>query len=99
MAAIFVASLATVTPTTTALADASASDVSKSTRASNPPLRLVYFHSPSCNECKRVKNFLPQVTERWGNRIALELRSVDNLNVFNELLKYEKHSRATVDGK
>ena len=96
MAAIFVASLATLTPTTNALGDASASDVSKSTRASNPPLRLVYFHSPSCNECKRVKSFLPKVTERWGNRIALELRSVHDINVFNELLKYEKHYKATV---
>ena len=60
------------------------------------PLRVVYFHSPSCSDCKRVKALLPQVTERWGNRIALELRDVDNINVFNELLKYEEYYKATV---
>ena len=64
--------------------------------ADNAALRVVYFHSPSCNECKRVKGFLPQVTERWGSRIALELRGVDDVNVFNELFKYEKHYGATV---
>ena len=93
---ILVASLTTLIATTVVLADTSDSDVSKSTRISNPPLRVVYFHSPSCHECRRVRNFLPQVTERWGKRIALELHSVDDINVFNELFKYEKHYEATV---
>ena len=60
------------------------------------PLRIVYFHSPSCSECRRVKNFLPQITNRWGDRITLELRSVDDINVFDELFTYEKHYKATV---
>ena len=70
--------------------------VATDTMVGAAPLRLVFFHSPSCNECKRVKDFLPQVTGRWGDRIALELRSVDDINVFNELFKYEKHYAATV---
>ena len=65
----------------------------------SPPgvLRVVYFHSPSCHECERVRNFLPQVTSRWGDRIALELHSVDDINVFNELFEYEKQYKVTVD--
>jgi len=64
--------------------------------AGNSPLRLVCFHSPSCHECQRVKGFLPQMTSRWGDRVALELHSVDDIDVFNELLKYEEHYGVTV---
>jgi len=96
MAVILVALLATLAPPTTALADASAADASGSIKASDPPLRLVCFLSPSCNDCRGVKSLLPKVTQRWGNRIALELRSVDNINVFNELFKYEEHYGAKV---
>jgi len=60
------------------------------------PLRVVYFHSPSCHECREVKKFLPQVTSLWGNRIAIEMRNVEDINIFNELLQYEKHYKATV---
>lgn len=62
----------------------------------NSPLRMVYFLSPSCNECRCVRNFLPQVIERWGNRIDLELYSIENISVFNELFKYEKYYGAKV---
>lgn len=60
------------------------------------PLRVVFYNSPSCHECQRVKGFLPQVKSRWGERIVVELRSVDDINVFDELFKYEKQYGATV---
>lgn len=63
---------------------------------SSDPLRIVYFHSPSCHDCHKVKQFLPQVVRRWQERITIELRSVDDINVFDELFKYEKHYGATV---
>ena len=66
------------------------------TLTSVEPLRIVYFHSPSCHECQGVKNFLPQITSRWGDHISLEMRSVDDVNVFDELFKHEKHYSATV---
>ena len=77
--------------------DLTSSAVSKapSSEASSR-LRIVYFHSPSCHECQKVKKFLPKVTGRWGNRISLELRSIENINVFDELLKYEKHYKVKV---
>ena len=65
-------------------------------RPADQPLRVVYFHSPSCHDCQRVKSFLPRISGRWGGRIALELRNVEDMDVFNELLKYEKHYKATV---
>ena len=55
------------------------------------PIRVVYFHSPTCAECKRVKDFLPQVTERWGDRIVLELHNTDEAEGFREFLKYSEH--------
>ncbi len=67
-----------------------------SSSVASSPLRVVYFHSSSCHECQRVKNFLPQVISRWGNRISLELRSIKDITIFDELFKYEKHYRATV---
>jgi hypothetical protein len=60
------------------------------------PLRVVYFHYPSCHECQRVKKFLPQVTGKWGNRITLELHSVEDIKVFSELFKYEDQYKVTV---
>ena len=54
------------------------------------PLRVVYFHSPTCTECKRVKDFLPQVVQRWGNRVAWELHNTDDAEGLNELLKYRE---------
>ena len=63
-----------------------AGDVTR-TGANVAPLRVVFFHSPSCHECQKVKDFLPQVTEHWGSRITLELRSIDDINVFDDLLR------------
>ncbi|HUW83796.1 MAG TPA: hypothetical protein VMZ31_13490 [Phycisphaerae bacterium] len=40
---------------------------------------------------------LPQVTSRWGDRIVVELRSVEDINVFNELFEYEKHYGAKIN--
>ena len=64
--------------------------------AENPPLRVVLFHSPSCHDCHQVKRFLPQVTGRWGDRIAVELHSIENIKTFNELLSYEELYGVTV---
>jgi len=55
------------------------------------PLRVVYFHSPTCTDCKRVKNVLPQIVEQWGHRIVLELHNTDDAAGFNELLQYGDH--------
>ena len=61
-----------------------------------PPLLVVYFHSPSCHDCVRVKQFLRQIARRWGNRVAFELRSIDDVSAFDELLKYEAKYRVNV---
>lgn len=60
-------------------------------------LRVVYFHSPSCDECQRVKTFLSEITERWGDMITLDSCSVDNITGFKNLLEYEKHYGVTID--
>ena len=77
-----------------ALADASnASDVDSTAT----PLRVVYFHSPSCGECHNVKKAFPAIINRWGSRIHLEQRSIEDIEVFNELFKYEEHYGAKVN--
>jgi len=59
-------------------------------------LRVVFFHSPSCHECQEVKRFLPQITNLWGDSIVVKLHNVEDIKVFGELLKYEKHYGVTV---
>ena len=76
--------------------DAAGPQAAASATAGQTPLRIVYFHSPSCHECQRVKDFLPQVADRWGDRITLELHSIEDISVFNELLQYERHYQTTV---
>jgi len=96
LAGILLASLATLTPPATARAGVRSNDTRPSPPPGNMPLRVVFFFSPSCHECQKVKDFLPRVAERWGSRIALQFRTVDDINVFNELFKYEKHYKVTV---
>lgn len=62
----------------------------------NPPLRIVYFHSSGCEECRQVKRILPDRLAPWGPRIVLEEHDVDNLDVFGRLLQYEKHYQAEI---
>jgi len=95
-AALLLAPLALLSATNLALGDDSPSSPSAISAAGTSPLRVVYFHSASCHECRGVKEFLPQVTRRWGNRVTVELRSVDAVGAFEELLRYEKHYGATV---
>jgi len=54
-------------------------------------LRVVYFHSPSCHDCHEVEQALPRILSNWGPRVALVKRSVEDIQVFDELLKYEEH--------
>jgi len=54
-------------------------------------LRVVFFHSPSCEECHEVRNALPRITARWGGRILLELKSIEDVEGFTELLCYQEH--------
>ena len=55
------------------------------------PLRIVYFHSPTCEDCREVKLSLPAVARHWGSRIKIEPQSIEDMAVFNDLLKYEQH--------
>jgi len=82
--AFSVASLVTLILATIVRGDVPGGDVRQRSTLGNPPLRVVYFYSLSCHECKRVKNYLLQIASRWGDRIALEFRSVDDIDVFND---------------
>ena len=64
--------------------------------AADSPLRIVYFHSPSCHDCYEVKRALPRILNNWGPRVSLVKRSVEDIQVFDELLKYEQHYEAEV---
>ncbi len=55
------------------------------------PLQVVFFHSPTCEECHKVERFLPGEERRWGSQIRIETKNIENMEVFNELFLYEKH--------
>ena len=61
------------------------------------PLRVVYFHSPTCDDCREVKRALPGILRRWGSKIRLVPRTIEDIDVFNELFLYEQHYGAKVD--
>ena len=59
---------------------------------SSRPLRVVLFYSPTCSGCDVVEGkALPEAKRRWGPRILVEKRNIDNIEVYCELLKYEDH--------
>ena len=60
------------------------------------PLRIVYFHSRTCAECRRVKQALAQLRQRWDRQIECDMRDIEDVNAFRELLVYEKHYGASV---
>jgi len=54
------------------------------------PLRVVYFSSASCGQCRRVAGVLPEMVGRWGERVVLEIRGIDEAAGLNEFLVYCK---------
>ena len=66
-------------------------DSSSATKDRVEPLRIVYFHSPTCNDCREVKQALPKIIRKWDSQIELEQKSIDDMEAFNELLIYEEH--------
>ena len=54
------------------------------------PLRVVLFYSPGCHGCYDVKDIaLPNATRKFGERVKIEKRDINDINIFKELLKYE----------
>ena len=54
-------------------------------------LRIVFFHSLTCNECKKVKRMLGRILKPWGGRARVEWKSTKDIQVFRELLLYDEH--------
>ena len=62
------------------------------TTVSTQPLRVVLFYSPSCDGCQQIKeNVLPRMKRTHGERIVIEKHNIDNIEIYRELLAYEKH--------
>jgi len=62
--------------------------------ATTPPahvLRIVFFHSLTCNECRKVKRMLGRIPKPWGGRVRVEWKSTGDIQVFRELLLYDEH--------
>jgi len=72
-------------------ANNSYADSSSATENRIEPLRIVYFHSPTCNDCREVKQALPGIISKWDSQIKLEQKSIEDMEAFNELLIYEEH--------
>jgi len=65
-----------------------------STAATEPTgavLRIVFFHSLTCNECRKVKRVLGRILKPWGGRVRVEWKSTGDIQVFRELLLYDEH--------
>jgi cytochrome c biogenesis protein CcdA len=54
-------------------------------------LRIVFFHSLTCNECRKVKRMLDRILKPWGGRARVEWKSTGDIQVFRELLLYDEH--------
>jgi hypothetical protein len=54
-------------------------------------LRIVFFHSLTCNECRKVKRMLDRILKPWGGRVRVEWKSTGDIQVFRELLLYDEH--------
>jgi len=54
-------------------------------------LRIVFFHSLTCNECRKVKRMLDGILKPWGRRTQVEWKSTGDIQVFRELLLYDEH--------
>jgi cytochrome c biogenesis protein CcdA len=50
-------------------------------------LDILYFYSPGCRTCRRVRDYvLPHIHRQWGTRIAIEKIDIDNADGFVRLL-------------
>jgi len=59
---------------------------------------IMLFYSPGCNDCKEIRNkFLPELIEKYGNKIWIEEYDIDNPESFAVLLdlqnKYDKRAK------
>ena len=55
------------------------------------PLRVVFFNSPTCDNCQDAKVALAAAKNKWGERIAIEQKDISQLEVFTEMFDYEDH--------
>lgn len=55
------------------------------------PLLVIYFDVATCPECKKVRDVLPQLSQKWGQRISLEVRDVAQMEALDDLFVYADH--------
>jgi len=56
------------------------------------PLRVVFFMSPTCDHCLKVKAFLPGIIAKWRDAVVIEERNLqDSDDVYLEQVLYEEH--------
>jgi len=69
------------------------------TRPSSPPepgsLRVVAMYSPTCAGCDRMEKALEGSERRWGSRVWIDRRLLDDVANFRDLLVYEDHYGST----
>ncbi|OGS25398.1 MAG: hypothetical protein A2297_03235 [Elusimicrobia bacterium RIFOXYB2_FULL_48_7] len=60
------------------------------------PVKIFFFYSQSCEECKDLKNnFLPAMVDRYKSAIEINFLEIGDINNYNTLTKMEKqHSVA-----
>ena len=71
-----------------------AQDSTASKPATTPPaqvLRIVFFHSLTCSECRKVERVLERILRPWPGRVRVEWKSTGDIQVFRELLLYDEH--------
>ena len=62
--------------------------------ADDAPLRVVFFYSPTCEQCEKVKGILTAEEQRWGRRIHIERLNVESLDAYGKLFLYRDHYRS-----
>ncbi len=70
----------------------SASGSSAAVTESPDALRVLYFYSPGCPSCREVQEtLLPELRERWGDRIRIEEIDIDETRGYGRLLAAREH--------
>ncbi|MCE5327804.1 MAG: hypothetical protein LLG01_15465 [Planctomycetaceae bacterium] len=71
--------------------------VARTARAGDaPPLRVVFFLSPTCEHCMKVKRHLPEILQRYGSRVVVEERDLAQTVLWGELMMYQDQYKVRV---
>ncbi|MCE5277842.1 MAG: hypothetical protein ABFD92_03645 [Planctomycetaceae bacterium] len=66
-------------------------------RAAEAPLQVVFFMSPTCDHCMKVKRHLPDILKQFGSRVEVHERDLGGqLLLWEEMRVYAEHYKVEV---